>query len=468
MSSSVKFLGAAQNVTGSCYLLEIDNKRILIDCGLYQERDFKKRNWEPFPVPPDTIDCVLLTHAHLDHCGLLPKLVREGFTGKIYCNHAASEIAQIVILDSARIQEDDAAYKNKRHQREGRKNLKPVVPLYTVEDAEAVIPLFSPVDYESRLQPSEGIEVSFHDAGHILGASMIRITFSVNHEKRTIIFSGDVGRNDKPIIEDPTTFESADYVVIESTYGDRTHDETEDIPEKLATVINNACNDGGNIIVPSFAIERCQELLYYLNELLMENRIPQIKVFLDSPMAIRVTEVFKRHPELFDTEMKTFMKQGRSPFDFPGLTMTTTSDESKAINHAAGSSMIIAGSGMITGGRIKHHLVTNISRRESTILFVGYQAAGTLGREILNGLKQVRILGQKHKVKARIARIGGFSAHADKNELLEWLSSLKKAPRGIFITHGEAEAALSFADFLKTNGYSNVAVPEYQDEIALN
>ncbi len=343
----------------------------------------------------------------------------------------------------------------------------PEVPPYTVEDAEATLPMFSSVQYKEVLKLTDDVEAIFYDAGHIFGSAMIKVSFGRDEERRTVLFSGDVGRNDKPIIKDPTTFFSANYVLIESTYGDRTHDDTEDIPGKLTTLINETNNAGGNIVVPSFAIERAQELLYYMNGLLLENRIHHMMVFLDSPMAVQVTEVFRNHPDLFDKEMARLVKQGRSPFDFPGLVMATSVEQSKAINHIKGTSMIIAGSGMCTGGRIKHHLVTNISRPESTILFVGYQAPDTLGRIIIGGAKEVRILGQQHKVKARVDKIGGFSAHADKNELLDWITELIQAPRQVFVTHGEEETALKFGDSLRQKTGWNVAVPEYMDEVIL-
>ncbi len=468
MHVKLRFLGAAKNVTGSRYLLEANGSRFLVDCGLYQERDFKSRNWEPFSVPPDTIDAVLLTHAHVDHAGLIPKLVKDGFKGKIYCTSATSEIAQIALLDSAHLQEEDAAFKKRRHEREGRTGPHPEDPLYTTEDAKKAITLFSPVDYREPVQVADGIEATFVDAGHILGASIIKIKFTIDGEQRIVVFSGDIGRPDRPILEDPTLVDSADYVLIESTYGDRIHPDAEDIPEKIAEVVNSTHKAGGNIVVPSFAIERAQEILYYLNELLIQDRIPHILVFLDSPMAVRVTEVFKAHPEYFDDEMSKRLHQGMSPFDFPSLVMVKSTEESKAINHIKGTSMIIAGSGMCNGGRIKHHLVSNISRKESTILFVGYQAFGTVGRHIINGARDVRILGKKRKIKARIAQVGGFSAHADKEELLEWVKALKKPPRRVFVTHGEADAAQSFADLISERTGWDVTVPEYQDEVILD
>lgn len=468
MHIRLTFLGAAQNVTGSRHLVEANNVRFLIDCGLYQERQLRGRNWEPFLVPPDSIDAVLLTHAHLDHCGLLPKLVREGFDGHIYCTAATSEIAKVILMDSAKIQLEDAEFKKKRHQREGRRGTYPELPLYTTDDVKDCFPLLSPIHYGEPVQIGDGVEATFHDAGHIFGSSMITVTVSQDGEKRTLLFSGDVGRWNKPILQDPTLFDEADYVLVESTYGDRLHESQETISDELAKVINSTVEAAGNILIPSFAIERSQEVLYYLNELLIKDRIPHFMVFVDSPMAVSVTEVFNRHPELFDKEMTELVQQGKSPFDFPGLTTVRTVDQSKAINYITGTAMIIAGSGMCTGGRIKYHLVRNISRPESTILFVGYQAMGTLGREIISGSKEVRILGQKHPVRARVVQIHGFSAHADRDELFRWLSSLQRPPRHLFVVHGEPETAWQFADFLREKTGWEISVPGYRDEIVLD
>ena len=464
----MNFLGAAQNVTGSAYCLEANGVRLLVDCGLYQERELAARNWDPFPIPPHTIDAVLLSHAHLDHSGLLPKLVREGFAGKIYCTHATYDIVQIILMDAAHLQEQDAEFKRKRHQREGRKGPYPEVPLYTAKDATASFPRFSPVGYEETTKLGEGVEATFHDAGHVLGSSMVKVKVSRNGEQRTLVFSGDVGRWDKPMLRDPTIFEEADYILVESTYGDRLHEDQKGIETTLAEIINSTRKRGGNIVIPSFAFERAQEVLYYLNKLLLEDRIPHLLVFLDSPMATSITEVFERYPDLLDEDMVELMRQKKSPFDFTGLKMTRTTDESKVINHISGTVVIIAGSGMCTGGRIKHHLVNNISRHESTILFPGYQATGTLGRQIVDGAKDVRILGQKYPVKARIAQINGFSAHADRDELFRWLSGLKRPPLHLFVTHGEPEVAQYFADFMKERTGWEISVPKYQDEVVLD
>jgi len=461
----ISFLGAAHNVTGSRFLLEANNTRLLVDCGLYQERKLRYRNWEPFTFPPSSLDAVLLTHAHVDHCGLIPKLVRDGFKGRICCTNATSEITKIILLDAAHLQEEDAEFKKRRHEREKRKGRYPEVPLYTQDDAKAAFPLFDPVDYKEVVQLGEGIQATFHDAGHVLGSSMIKITVKQQGETRTILFSGDVGRWDRPILRDPSTFKEIDYAVVESTYGDRIHDEPPDIGEKLAEIVNSTWRAGGNIIVPSFALQRSQEILYYMNELLMDNKIPHLMVFLDSPMAIRITEVFKQNSDLFDKEMSQLMRQSKSPFDFSGLRMTETTDESKALNHIKGTIMIIAGSGMCTGGRVKHHLVSNISRLDSTVLFVGYQAVGTLGRSIVDGAKRVRILGKHYPVRARIAQIGGFSAHADRDELFRWISSI--TPRRVFVVHGESKAVKQFGRFLKGKTGWNISMPVYGEEAFL-
>lgn len=451
MKMYITFLGAARNVTGSKYLVEANGIRLLIDCGLYQERGLKNLNWEPFHISPDKIDIVLLTHAHLDHCGLIPKLVKEGFRGKIYCTPATTEIAKIVLLDSAKIQEEDAAFKLKRHLRECRKGNYPEDPLYTKEDAEASFPFFSSIKYQQKFKLGNGIDAVFYDAGHILGSATIKLFVENNGEERTLIFSGDLGKKDTPILQDPTIFKQADYVVMESTYGNRgTTDSAANIHELLSDIINNTNDKGGNVIIPSFAIERSQEVLYRLNELLRQDRIPHIMVFLDSPMAIRVTDVFRHHTDLFDDEAVELLRSGNHPCDLPGLQLCRTVDESKAINYIRGSVVIIAGSGMCNGGRVKHHLVNNLVRPECTILFVGYQAMGTLGRQIVDGAKKVRIQGKYFPVKAKVIKIDGFSAHADKDELLQWISSFQNnPPRKVFITHGEEKVSKIFADVVE-------------------
>ncbi len=468
MDIRLRFLGAAENVTGSRHLLEFNHSKVLIDCGLYQERDLQYRNWEDFGVEPDKVDAILLTHAHLDHCGLIPKLVKEGFKGPIYATEATAEIAQIVLMDAGKLQEEDAEYKKKRHKKEGRQGPRPIEPLYTMEEAEACFGQFRPVRFNETVNIGEGIEASFHTAGHILGAAVIKVDVCRNGECRTILFTGDFGRTNKPILRDPAIFTQADYLLIESTYGDRVHSTVEDTKEQLCKAVNDAYTAGGNIVVPSFSVGRSQEVLYYLNELLLEDRIPHIMTFLDSPMAVKVTEVFRKHPELYDKQMSRLVTQNESPFSFRGLKLVQSTAESKAINHIRGTIMIIAGSGMCTGGRIKHHLVNNITRPESTLLFVGYQANGTLGRLILDGTPEVRILGQTLPVKARVVQVHGFSAHADREEILGWLGNIKTPPRKVFLVHGEKESAHAFKDYLIENTGWNVVVPQYQDVVDID
>jgi len=468
MEIKLRFFGAAQNVTGSCYLIEANGARILVDCGLYQERDLKPRNWDPLPVPANSLTAVLLTHAHLDHCGRIPRLAKEGFTGPVYATAATADIAKIIMQDSAFIQEEDIKHKRKRHEREGRTAPFPYKPLYTSEDAQEAVKLLQSVGYEKDVPVADGITAGFFEAGHIFGSTSIKLKIMQGGETRTLLFSGDVGRWNIPIIRDPAVIGAADYVLVESTYGDRDHKPVESVPDALADIVNQTVERGGNIVIPSFAVERTQELLYHLSNLLRDKRIPHLPAFVDSPMAVRVTEVFKRHPELFDQETNDMLQRGQHPCDFPGLEMSRTVDQSKAIKEVPGSTVIIAGSGMCTGGRIKHHLKSNITDEKNTILFVGYQAVGTLGRVILDGKDEIRIHGQLWPVKAQIERIEGFSAHADRNELIRWLEGIGTEPKKVFVVHGEPESSRAFAvKVTKEKGWP-VHVPAYNEEALLN
>jgi metallo-beta-lactamase family protein len=468
MSVTLSFMGAARGVTGSRYLIDKNGTTLLVDCGLYQEREFLYRNWEPFHCKPKALHAVLLTHAHLDHCGMLPRLVNQGFHSRVYCTPATADLAKIILLDSAKIQEEDAAYKKKRHNREGRQSPFPEVPLYTTADVEACTGLFTPVEYNRTIEVADGIEATFHDEGHVLGSSMVRLRFNENGVKRSIVFSGDIGRWDRPMLNDPDMFKFTDYVVMESTYGDRQHEGTDEISDKLAEIVNQAFTAGGKIIVPSFALERAQEILYYLNELLIAKKIPPLNVYMDSPMANKITEVFKHHAELYDQDMQRLVAQHQSPFDFKGLKEVETVEESKNLNELTGTAMIIAGSGMANGGRIKHHLANGISKPENTVMFVGYQSVGTLGRLILEGAKTVRIHGQQYPVRAKITRIEGFSAHADRDELLKWISQLSVHPKHVYITHGEKEAAESFSKYLHDEKGYETSVPEFGTTVRLD
>ena len=470
MSGSIKltFLGAAGNVTGSRFLLETQKSKILIDCGLYQERDFLHRNWEDFGFSPSSIDAVLLTHAHLDHCGLLPRLVNMGFKGNVYCTSATAEIARISLMDAAKMQEEDAAFKKKRHQSEGRKGPYPEMPLYTTADARAVTPLFSAVDYAKSVALGSGLSAAFYNAGHVLGSASIKLDFKSGDKSRTLLFSGDIGRLEDPLLEAPTLFDSADDIVMEATYGAQAHESEEKAVGRLEAIINDTFKRGGNVVIPSFALERAQNILYYVSRASAARRIPPLPVFLDSPMAVDITSVFKRHPEFLAPEIRDAIAAGRSPFDFPGLKLVSGEGESRAIGNLKGSSIIIAGSGMANGGRIKGHLVNNISRPESTVVFVGYQAANTLGRLITDGAKEVRIRGQFYPVRARIEKLDGFSAHADSSELFKWLSAFKQPPARLFIVHSEPATAQQFARVAeKQKPDWKTVIPEFKSEYML-
>ena len=464
----IQFLGANRQVTGSSYLLHAGGLKILIDCGLFQERRFLGRNWEDFAVPPDQIDFVLLTHAHLDHCGRLPKLLAEGLTAPVITTEPSVDLATIVLEDSARIQEEDAQFKKKRHEREGRRGPHPEIPLYTTDDAQRAIRLLRAVPYDKPTDLNDRVTVRFHEAGHILGSAMIELAIKENGRQRCVVFSGDIGQWDKPLVRDPSLFDHASHIVMESTYGDRDHEQTGDIEGLLAQIINETVERGGNLIIPTFAIERAQELMYHLSRLVHQNRIPHLMVFLDSPMAVDVTDVFRKYRGYLDAETQTMLDAGQAPCRFPGLTLVRSTAESKAINRIQGSCIVMAGSGMCTGGRIKHHLATHISRPESTILFVGYQAADTLGRLIVEGQSSVRIHGQIHPVRAQIKQLHGLSAHADRGALWRWVDHFQDPPEHLFVTHGEEDVSLTFADHIRRTKGWHVTVPQYQQTITCN
>lgn len=459
----ITFLGAAGCVTGSKFLIEHGSKHVLMDAGLYQERDLLSRNWDVFPFNPVQIDAVLLTHAHIDHCGYLPKLVRSGFRGKIYCTAPTREIAKVALIDSAKLQEEDATYKLKRHKKEGRKGRYPEAPLYTEKDARAVFPMLRKVNYGEPLGLSNDLSVTFYDAGHILGSAMIEIKAATGVQQDVWLFSGDIGRPHKPILKDPHVFTRADHVVMEATYGNRRHDDAETSLEKFAEIINVTAERGGKVLIPSFAINRTQEVMYHLDQLLDAQRIPRLPLYVDSPMAADVTEIYDMYPQEFDDEAKAILQEERSLFHYPLLKIITDPRESRALNHLQGPAIIMAGSGMCNGGRIKHHLFHQIAKPENTLLFMGFQAKGTLGRILIDKPQQVRILGQTIPVRARIEKINGFSAHADRDELLQWISGVKTPIKKVFIVHAEDAAAQEFAVLLREKLHTEVIVPGYGD-----
>ncbi len=455
------FFGAARQVTGSCYFVEANGLRILVDCGLHQERPYLERNWLPLPVPPEDIDFILLTHAHLDHSGLIPTVVRDGFAGTILTTSATADLLAIALMDAAKIQEEDAAYKKKRHQKEGRSGLPTEVPLYTTEDVQATMPLIEEVPYDESRPLGGGVAFRFRDAGHILGSAMVELSVGVKEGIRTIVFSGDIGQWGSPFVHDPSVFERADYVVMESTYGDRDHEDQGRVGELLGGIIRDTARAGGNVVIPTFAIERAQDLMFHLSRLVRAKAIPPMPVYLDSPMAREVTQAFERHLEFLDEEARKLFTSEEHPFRFPGLVIVRTPEESRAINTARGPAVIMAGSGMCTGGRIKHHLAHNITRPDSTILFVGYQARETLGRQILERTPQVRVLGRTFPVRARVAKINGFSAHADRKALARWLDAYRTPPRRLFVTHGDADVARNTAERIRRERGWTVEVPDY-------
>jgi metallo-beta-lactamase family protein len=419
-------------------------------------------------VRANKVDALVVTHAHIDHIGLIPKFVSEGFRGKIYATQPTVELAEVMLRDSAKIQAEDAKYKKRRHRKEGRAGPHPVAALFSDEDVSNALKLFCGVAYREPIEVAAGITVTWHDAGHILGSAVLEIVIRESNRERTILFSGDLGQHDKPLIHDPTYFRRADYVVMESTYGNRDHQDHGNIEAQLEAIANETISRGGNLVIPVFAVERAQEMMFFFSRLVHKNRIPNVPIFLDSPMAYDVTNIFRRFTSWLDDETRRAIEADEAPLQFPGLRMTRTLDESKSINHVKLPCIIMAPAGMCNAGRIKHHLRNNIRRPESTILFVGFQAKGTLGRRILSGEKKVRIHGREYRVDVRIEQLFGFSGHADRQGLINWLGHFEQPPRKVFLTHGEEEAALSLQDAVQKRFGFDVSVPQYGTEHIFN
>lgn len=460
----LQFLGAAGIVTGSCFLLETANARIMIECGMYQGRkEIRERNYENFKISPRNVDYVLLTHAHIDHSGLIPKLIKNGYQGKVYATAATVELCEVLLPDSAYIQEMEVERKNRKNRRAGRSLIEPI---YTVNEAYKCLSQFKPVKYDEIIQLTPDIRVRFVDAGHILGSAMIEICVQENGLETKLVFSGDIGNKDRPIIKNPSYIDEADYVIMESTYGARLHDQEEKEIESLHSVIWETYKKGGNLVIPAFAVERTQDLLYHLYLLMKSKRMPAMSIYIDSPLATAATEIFWKHHDLFDQEASVLIKKGEDPLQIEGIKFTKTAEESKALNQAD-RSIIISASGMCEAGRIRHHLKYNLWRPESTVLFVGYQAEGSLGRQILDGQKTVRIFGDEIAVKADIRFIESYSAHADQAGLVEWVKNFRRPPREVFIVHGEPESSAALADLLRAQHGLNVTVPELQQVVEL-
>ena len=461
--AKISFFGATGTVTGSRHLLEINDNRLLIDCGLFQgPKKNRLKNWELFPVTPSTIDRVLLTHAHIDHTGYLPRLCKNGFTGKVHCTHATADLCDIMLKDSAHIQEEDAYWANKK----GYSKHKPARPLYTMEDAENALSLFSPVHFGERFRIDDGIRVKFLDSGHILGSSFIDIKTSRNDVGRKILFSGDMGRSDRPILRDPDQAFNINYLVLESTYGDRLHDEGSPT-EGLARIISKCVARGGVIVIPAFSVGRTQTLLYVLRELEEEGQIPTLPIYVDSPMGIKATEVFEKRISEMDLDSRVETLRGKRIFRPKQLHICKSRDESKAINEVMTPAIIISSSGMATAGRILHHLEKRLPNPKKTILLIGYQAYGTRGRSILEGAEKVKIHGQEIPVKAKVETILGFSGHADYNEIMAWLMGFNRPPEKTFLVHGELEASASLAEKIRSQFGWETIVPEFGESFEL-
>ncbi|WP_066634837.1 MBL fold metallo-hydrolase RNA specificity domain-containing protein [Desulfolucanica intricata] len=461
----IRFLGAAQTVTGSCHLLEIGSKRIMVDCGMFQgSRPIRERNYQSFLVPPNSVDCVLLTHAHIDHSGLLPKLVKHGFSGPIYATQATGDLLEVMLPDSGHIQEVEVERKNRKARRAGKKLIEPI---YTVDDAYKTISFVRKVKYNEVFRLDNNITARFLDAGHILGSAILELWIVEGTRQTKLVFTGDLGNLNAPFVNDPAAVEEADYVIMESTYGNRLHKDRENKLELLKEVIHETYQKGGNLVIPAFAVERTQDLLYDLNQLARSGQLPPMKVYIDSPMAVAATNIFKKHPECFDEETRLLIREGFNPLALPGLTFSVTADESKAINEISGGAIILSASGMCDAGRIKHHLKHNLWRPESTILFVGYQASGTKGQRLLAGEKTIRIHGEEIAVRADIRNIDGFSAHADQKGLLNWVRQFKTKPKRIFVVHGEPESSATLAELITKETGIATNVPVWQQEVEL-
>ena len=472
----ITFLGATRTVTGSNFLVEGAGKKFLVDCGMWQGKaEQEMENSQEFEFNPSEIDFMLLTHAHIDHSGRIPKLYNEGFRNKVYAQKATCDLCALMLPDSGHIQETEVEWKNKKRKRKGEE---PIEPIYTAEDAVRCLEIFEPVQYDQIIEITPEIHVRFNDAGHMLGSSIIEVWVKEGEKVTKTVFTGDIGNNDIPLLSPPTMIEDTDFLVMESTYGSRLHMRNDEKAQIFLDVVSETLDNGGTVVIPSFAVGRTQEILYEINNLKDEHdddefrrkykTIMKAPVYVDSPLAISATEVFKENTELFDEETKEEIMRGDNPLEFPGLKFTKTADESKALNEDQIPSIIISASGMCEVGRIKHHLKHNLWNPKSTILFVGYQAPGTLGYNIVNGAKTVKIFGEEIAVNARIEYIEGYSGHADQELLMNCIYSYIKKPKHIFLVHGEPESQDILADKIEEETKIGVTIPEFGETYELN
>lgn len=458
----IKFCGASSGVTGSCHLLTTENHKILLDCGQFQGGKAQEAlNAEPFPFDPAEIECVVLSHAHIDHCGRIPLLVKRGFKGKIYCTDATADLLDVMLKDSGYIHEKDAERQNRKALRAG----KPMVePLYTYNDAVDSLQYVEPVLYDQLIELNDNMKIVFNDAGHILGSAITELWITEDGKESKIVFSGDLGMMDRPILRDPTIIKKADYVIMETTYGNRNHPENSTSINQLLDIVLKTIKRGGNVVIPSFAVGRTQELIFEFNKFYEEHseyrsQLDKVKVYVDSPMATTATEVFRKNAQVFDEETKAYIMRGDNPLDFKNLKFTRTTAESQALNMDKNPKIIISASGMCEAGRIRHHLKHNLWDPRASVIFVGYQAEGTLGRILVEGTKDVTLFGEAVHVNAEIYNLEGFSGHADQNGLLAWISGFQKKPKQVFLVHGEEDSKKDFAKLITEKlGYDPVVV----------
>lgn len=463
MDARIKFLGAVKSVTGSKYLLEIDSKRILVDCGLFQgQKELRLRNWSKLPIDPNEIDVIVITHAHIDHTGYLPRLVKDGYNGKIICTEATKDLMSIMLPDAGKLQEEEAQFAFKHGYS---KHSKPE-PLFGVADAEMVLNMVVSQPMEKKIRLTDNVEVSFRNAGHILGAGLLEFYLTGNTQNKKIVFSGDLGREEDPIMYPPAKVSQADILLIESTYGDR-NNPMDKVEKELEEVTKFTVDNGGVLIVPSFAVGRTQNLIYYFHKLISEKRIPALPIYIDSPMAISVSSLYEKHGQINKLQVHKDGSKLISIFDAPNIKFCNTPESSRELNDLKHPAVIISASGMCTGGRILHHLYHRLGNKKDTVLFVGYQAEGTRGRDILEGKESVRIFGIEVPIKCSVKKINGLSAHADQSELMNWISSFETSPKMTFITHGEEASARALQDKIKTTKGWNCFVPDYLESFEL-
>ena len=455
-------------MTGSATLLEKGSLKWLVDCGMFQGgKELEERNWNLQPYQAEKLSFILLTHAHIDHSGLIPKLVKERFRGKVICTKATLDLCEVMLQDSGHIQEMEAEWQNRKSKRAGRAGKDEAIPLYTMKDAEKSLQYFETVKYDEMLDLADGVKVRFQDAGHILGSAIVEVWIEEEGGKKKIIFSGDLGNFDQPLIRDPSVVEEGDVLWLESTYGDRLHKTRDETVEELLKIVQEAIAHRAKVVIPAFAVERTQDIIYTLGQFIRKGSIPSVPVYIDSPLAISATQIFKRNSDCFDRETQGLLSGGENPLEIPGIIYTRTTEESKMINEDPGPGIIVSASGMCDSGRIQHHLKHHLWREESHIVIIGYQAEGTIGRRIVDGAKTVKLFGEEIAVKAHIHTLGGFSAHADQRGLLDWLSHIRNPQLEVFVNHGEEKTSMKLGQLIGEQLHLKTTVPQWREKKVL-